>query len=147
MSSCHTLILFVHLVGIALAVGAATMKNILTLKCNSDPGYIAVYRQVVRSLTKTIIAGMVLLTLTGVTWLITGYPLDTLIIIKMSLFVAVWILGPLVDNVFEPRFFNSAPVGDAAPSAEFIRAKNNYMAIDFLATAVFYAIILMWVLR
>lgn len=147
MQSLYTLILFVHLVGISLAVGAATVKNILMLKCYSDHAFIAVYRQVVRTLTKTIITGMVLLTLSGISWFFAGYSLDTYIIVKMALFLAVWILGPLIDNVFEPRFFNAAPAGDEPPSGEFTRARNMYMVIDFLATAIFYGIIVMWVLR
>lgn len=147
MMSNYTLILFFHLVGLSLAVGAATVKNILFLKCNSNYEFIAVYKQVARPITKTIIAGMILLTLSGISWFFDGFSLDSYLIIKMALFLAVWILGPVIDKVFEPRFLKLAPAAGEAPSKEFLKAKNLYMVIDFAATGFFYAIIIMWILR
>lgn len=147
MLSIYTIILFFHLVGLSLAVGAATIKNILFLKCNSNFEFITTYKQVVRPITKTIIAGMILMTVTGIGWLIAGYSLDYYLIIKMALFLAVWVLGPIIDKVFEPRFLKTAPASGESPSNEFLKAKNVYMVVDFAATGFFYAIVIMWVLR
>lgn len=147
MASLYTVILIVHLVGLSLGVGSATVKNILLLKCNSNYEFITTYGQVVRTLTKTIIAGLILLTVTGISWFFLGYTLHTYIIIKMVLVLSIWVLGPIIDNIYEPRFFKAAPVEGASPTRNFIRAKNQYMTVDFLATAIFYVIIIMWVLR
>ena len=147
MLSFYTIILFFHLVGLSLAVGAATIKNILFLKCYSNYKFIPVYKQVVRPITKTIITGMILLTASGISWFFAGYSLDSYIIIKIVLFLAVWVIGPIIDNVFEPRFLKTAPAAGESPSKEFLKAKNLYMVVDFAATGFFYAIIIMWILR
>jgi hypothetical protein len=48
MFSLWTIILLVHLAGLALGVGCATAKVVLLLKCNKDNAFLPVYLKVVK---------------------------------------------------------------------------------------------------
>lgn len=133
-----------HLVGLALGVGAATVKLILLLKCRADAAFLKVYVQVVRTITGQIIAGMILLTLSGIGFLIAGFPFTSRLVVKVVGVAALWALGPFIDNVLEPRFRTLAPEAGAQPSPEFVRVQRQYVAIEALATSLFYLIIVVW---
>ena len=131
-----------HLVGLALGVGAATVKLFLLLKCRRDTSFLKVYLQVARVITRQIIAGMILLTLSGIGFLVVGFPFTLRLTVKVVFVAALWALGPVIDNVIEPRFRALAPEPGAPPSPEFIRAQRRYVAIEVLATSLFYLIII-----
>ena len=136
-----------HLIGLALAVGSATVKLVLLLQCRADPGFAPTFLRVSRSITRQIILGMILLTLSGIGWLFLGYGLTPRFIVKLVLFAPIWVLGPVIDNVVEPRFRKQAPgLGESAPPG-FAIALNQYLVWETIATALFYVIIVMWVFR
>jgi hypothetical protein len=139
VSSLTSLLALLHLVGIVLATGAATAKWTLLLRSRSDPAFLPVFLGAARPVTRLIIVGQVLATLTGITWLVLGYALAPLLVAKLVLVGAVWILGPVIDNVVEP-----AP-GDA-PSPAFLAVQRRYLLLETAATGIFYAIIVMWML-
>jgi hypothetical protein len=142
-----SLVLVAHLIGLALGVGAATVKLVLLLKCRADPAFVPVYVRVARPVTRQIILGLVLLTLSGIGWLLLGYPFTPRLVVKVVLVAAIWVLGPVIDNVVEPKFLTLAP-GPAEPgSAAFVRAQKQYLTLEVVATLLFYVIIGMWVLR
>lgn len=66
---------------------------------------------------------------------------------KLVLFSAVWVLGPIIDNAVEPRFRRLAPAAGERASAAFIRVRTQYLALEVTATALFYAIIVLWITR
>ena len=136
----------IHLIGLALGTGAASVKLVLLLKCRNDYMFIPSYLNVARPITKVLILGMILLTLSGILWLLNGYPLMVILIIKLVLVLGLWVLGPVIDNVVEPKFRALAPGPDQAVTSEFIRALNNYLTIEIIATSLFYIIILYWIL-
>jgi len=103
VNSSAAYLLVVHLVGLALGVGAGTAKLVLLLKCRNDPSFVDVYLRVVRPLTRLIILGLILLTLSGIGWLLLGYSSTPLLIVKLFLVAAIWILGPVIDNSIEPK--------------------------------------------
>ena len=140
-------LVLIHLLGLALALGAASVKVALLLRCKVDRSFIDTYLKVVRPITRQLIACLVLLTLTGVGWLLLGYPLTRLLWVKLALVATIWVLGPIIDNVAEPRFRRFAPVAGASPSAEFVRAERAYLALETTATATFYFIVGVWVFR
>ena len=145
--SVSSLLSLTHLVGLALAVGAATVKVVLLLKCRADPSLVPAFVKISRLVTRQIVLGLALLTLSGIAWLLRGYPLTALLIAKLLLVAAVWVLGPIIDKVAEPRFMRLAPApGQAAASAEFTRARKHYLALEITATSLFYVVILLWVL-
>lgn len=147
MTALSPMLILVHLIGLTLAVGCATAKLILLLRCRTDPAFIPAYNAVARPLTRLLILGLVLLTLSGLGWLIFRlYPWTPRLGVKLVLVAAVWILGPVIDNVAEPRFRQLAPAPGAAPSADFLRAERQYLLLEVLATGLFYAIMIVWVL-
>ena len=146
MSSLSTLLPLLHLVGIVLATGAATAKWTLLLRSRSDPAFLAIYLGAARPVTRLIIVGQVLATLTGISWLVLGYALAPLLVAKLVLVGAVWVLGPVIDNVVEPRFRALAPVPGDAPSPAFLAVQRRYLLLETVATGIFYAIIVMWML-
>ena len=133
-----------HIVGLALSVGASTVKLFLLLKCRKDPSFAKVYLEVAKTITRLIIAGMILLTLSGIGFLVVGFPFTPRLAVKLFLVVALWVLGPIIDNVFEPRFRTLALHADAPASRAFIKARRRYVAVEIFATSLFYLIILIW---
>ena len=146
MSGLWSVLFLVHILGLILAVGAATVKTILLIKSNSNPDFLPVYLNAARPITSLIILGLILLTVSGVIWLLDGYPLSQEMIIKLILVASVWVLGPIIDNAVEPKFRKLAPANVSA-SSEFILVKKKYMALEITATGIFYIIVVYWVLK
>jgi len=147
LASWSPVLTVVHLVGLAMAVGAATTKLVLLLKCGADPAFLPTYLKVSKPITRNIIIGMILLTLSGIGWLVMGYGFGTLLVVKLILVGAVWVLGPVIDNVVEPRFQKLAPAAGASPSAEFLLVQKQYVTWEVAATGLFYVVIVIWTLR
>ena len=136
-----------HLVGLALGLGAATVKLALLLRCRADRAFLPVYQEVARPITRQIVLGMILLTLSGVGWLFLGYPWTPLLVVKLVLVAAIWVLGPVIDNVAEPNFTALAPAPGSAASPAFLRAQGRYLALESLATSLFYVLVVLGALR
>jgi len=145
MISLSSLLSLTHLVGLALGVGAATVKLGLLLKCNADRSFVPVYIKVAKLITRQIVVGLALLTLSGIGWLLLGYQFTTLLIVKVVLVAAIWVLGPVIDNVVEPKFQKLVPGPGEPASPAFIRIQEQYLALEVIATLLFYIIIVIWV--
>jgi len=118
MASIPSLLSLVHILGLVSGIGCATAKLALLLKCRSDQAFLPVYLAVTRTLTKLIILGLALLTLSGIGWLLVGYDFTPLLIVKLAMVATIWMLGPIIDNVVEPKFRSLAPhPGEQASSA------------------------------
>jgi hypothetical protein len=141
-----SLLSLIHLVGLALAVGAATVKLILLFKSRFNYSFIPVYVKVFKPITKILLTGFILLTVSGIGWLLDGYPLYNVLIIKLAFVAAIWILGPIIDKIIEPKFLSLIPATDQPVSPEFIKAQKNYLIIEITAVVFFYFIIALWVL-
>ena len=146
MSSLPSLLSLAHLIGLALAVGCATAKLTLLVRCKADHAFVPTYVAVVRPLTRLIILGLALLTLSGVGWLVVGYAITPLLVVKLVLVGAIWVLGPVIDNVVEPKFLQLAPTPGESASPAFIRIQLHYLRLEVVATGLFYVIIAIWVL-
>lgn len=149
MISLHSFLLLVHLVGLALGIGAATLKVVLLLRCKADIRFVPVYLAVVKPITRFIVLGLVLLTLSGIGWLalVGGYSYSPRLIGKLVLVAVLWMLGPFIDKVVEPRFKRLAPTDGATASREFVQARQHYLNAELIATALFYAAAVVWVWR
>jgi hypothetical protein len=90
---------------------------------------------------------MILLTLSGVGWLILGYGFGTLLIVKLGLVAAIWVLGPVIDNVVEPRFRSLAPGPGEPATPAFIRIQRRYVVWETVAPSLFYLIPATWLWR
>lgn len=142
----YSFLLFVHLIGLAIGVGAATVKLVLLFKCKSDYNYVPVFVKISKLITKLIIIGLILLTLSGIGWILEGYSFTSLFVVKLILVLAIWILGPIIDNVIEPKFNKHAAESEQQASPEFVKILNKYLMLEILATGLFYIIIIIWVL-
>jgi hypothetical protein len=147
MKSLYSLWLLLHVLGLGLALGAATVKLVLLFRCRADGEFVPAFLKVARPVTRLIILGLILLTLSGIGWLITpgGYSFTPLLLTKLVLVLAVWILGPVIDNVVEPKFRQLVPPPGQAPSPAFVGARNRLMAVEAVATGLFYVITLLGV--
>jgi len=146
MVSWPSFLSLVHLAGLFLGVGAATAKTVLLLKCRRDIAFVPHFIAVSRPLTKQIITGLVLLTLSGAGFLVAGYPFTPLLIVKLVMVGAIFVLGPIIDNVVEPAFRRDAPAPGSEPSPAFLASLNRYVTVEVLATGLFYVIVISWVL-
>jgi len=146
MISMRAVLVFAHLIGLALAIGAATAKLVLLLRCRVDPDTASSFVAVRRPITHVIIGGLMLATLSGVGFLWLGYPMSSRLTAKVVLVVAVWALGPVIDKVVEPAFVRLAPAQGEAPSEAFLAAGRRYLFVESIATGLFYVIVAMWVL-
>lgn len=144
--SIQAFLMLTHLIGLAWALGAASVKVALLLRCQRDRSFIQAYLEVVGSVTRQLVAGLVLLTLSGIGWLLLGYPLTRTLVVKLVLVAAVWVMGPVIDKIAEPRFRRLAPTAGEAISLECVRAEKAYVALEAVATGMLYLIVGVWVL-
>jgi hypothetical protein len=135
-----------HFIGLT-AVGAATVKSILLLRTRSNPSLIPAYLQIRRTVTFPIVIGYHLLLVSGVAWLLMGYELTTILIVKLVLVLGSGVFGSLIARKAEPRFIEQAPAAGEAPSPEFLRIQEQYVLLEGIATGLFYLVIIVWVLR
>jgi hypothetical protein len=136
----------VHLVGLALGAGAASVKLALLLRCNADYAFVPVYLQVARPITRFIVLGLVLLTLSGIGWAVAGLAYSPLLVAKLVLVVVLWVLGFSLDKAVEPRFARLAPAPGEPPTPAFLLVHRRYLALEASATGLFYVITVMGVL-
>lgn len=140
------LLMIVHVIGLVLAAGSATIKLLLLFKCNADYKFFPVYFKVAPMITRLIISGMILLTLSGIAWIIIGYSLEPLLIFKIVLVGFIWILGPIIDNVAEPKLKKFIPLPEQNSAPAFIRIQQQHLLLEIAATVLMYAIAITGVL-
>ena len=146
MITSYSILIFFHLLGLALGVGAATVKLRLLLKCSSNIEFVPVFLRVVKPITMIIITGQILLTITGIGWLLFGYTITPLIIIKIVLLGLLWVLGPVIDNVFQPRLEKSVSSPGGSPSISITRSLKQLLVAEIAATGLFYVLMILGVL-
>ena len=146
MSSLSSFILLGHLLGLAMAVGVGAAKVMLLIKCFYDHSLLPAYIRLAGYMTKLLIAGFALVTVTGVAWIALGYSVTSVLWIKIVLVVAVWLIGPYIDNVVEPVFSKLAPKAGEQATPEFIKVQKKHLALEVLAEGLFIVIIFLWVL-
>ncbi len=144
--SRSALLTVVHLIGLALAMGAATAKLVLVFKCQTDHTLVNVHIRIAKLITRQIMLGMALLILSGVVWLVLGYPFTLLLAVKLLLVTLVIASGAFIDKV-EQRVEALAPRPGVPSSPEFVTVLKRYLALEGTATLLFYAITVIWVLR
>lgn len=148
MPTSAALLYLAHLTGLALGMGTATAKTVLLLQCRSDPALIPTFIGASRLMTRLIIVGLILLTLSGVAWLqLGGVSWTPRFVVKLVLVAAIFAIGPVIDSVVTPRYKRLAPAVGVPASAEFLQIQRRYIALESVATLLFYVITVLWVLR
>lgn len=140
MSTVPMVLMAIHLLGLSLGVGSATVKLVLLFKSKANTEFLPVYFMVAKSITRLIIMGMILLTLSGIGFLFVGYSFTTLFIIKLVLVGLMWVIGPVIDNVVEPKFEKLIPSHGETRTPEFVRIRKKYLILEITATGLMYAI-------
>ena len=138
--------MIVHVIGLILAAGSAIIKLLLLFKCKADYKFFTTYFQVAPLITRLIIFGMILLTISGITWIIIGYSLEPLLILKIILVALIWILGPLIDNVAEPKLKRLVALQEQNLTADFVQAQTQHLVLEIAATVLMYAAVVIGVL-
>lgn len=132
-----------HLVGVALALGAALVKVALLLVLRAD-GDVALFLRVSRPITRLIVAGMILLTASGIGWIALERPFTPMLVLKVALALAIWAVGPVIDKVLEPRLRRAVQPGPDAVALR--RVRPQYLAVELAATALLLAVTVLGVL-
>jgi hypothetical protein len=141
------ILLLIHRIGLVLAVGGATVKLVLLLNCFRDLSFVAPFLKVSRLITRQILAGLVLLTASGLAWVSLGHPVTSRLLLKLAFVAAIWVMGPVIDNRIEPRFRALLPVSGRPPSPSFLQARRHYLGWELVATLLFYVIVVIWTIR
>lgn len=146
MDSWHAL-LMIHLFGLALAVGAATVKLVLALSCRNRPELLPVFAQVTGPASRLIALGMVLLALSGFGWILLGAAsLTPLLGLKIALVVAIFAIGPYIDRAVEPKLARLAALTAERSAPELARVQRLHLALESVATALLYLVVVVGVL-
>lgn len=138
MISLWKVVMFIHLSGLVLGVGAATVKIALLVKCYFDRTMVPAYVKLSKVITRFIILGLVLLTLSGVALLFPGAQFTPLLIAKLAAVAAVWGIGPFIDKAVEPKFVRLAPAPGEQATAEFLGVQKQYLTLEAVALLLFY---------
>lgn len=138
MGDLSQLATFSHLLGMALALGAASVKLALVVKACLDPAFLPTFLAVRKPVTRFIILGLILATLSGGFWLAEGYPWSPLLIAKVVFVGLLWLVGPVIDNLVEPRLEKAAPVS-AQSTPDFVSAQRTHLVFEVGATTLMYA--------
>ncbi len=146
MNTFESLLPLAHILGLALAIGAATVKLMLLLKSRTDHTFVSTFIAVSKPITRLILIGTGLLVLSGICWLLLGYPLTGLLIVKLVLVGLIIVLGATIDKVVEPTFIRLAPVSGQSASTEFTKIQNRYLLVETTATGLYYVIVVLWLL-
>lgn len=141
-----TLCTIAHIIGVALAVGCATAKVALLLKCKKDRSFVPIFLSVAPPLTKLLVFGLVILTLSGIGWLLQGYPFTPVMILKLVLVGAMWVVGPIIDKVAEPKFREQAAIVGEQVSRAYVQSWQQFLRLEVAATGLFYVIVLVWLI-
>jgi hypothetical protein len=135
----NSLLPVVHLLGLALATGAATVKAAMAFRALREPDFVRNFLSSRKLVAKFIILGLILVTVSGIAWIVQGYPWSALLIAKVVIVVLMWVVGPIIDNVLEPRLEKLAPAGGQAPSSEFAAQQRTHLGAEIAATILMYA--------
>lgn len=146
MASSWSFLLLFHLIGLALGVGCATAKVVLLLKCYRDTAFVPFYLKVMVPLTRMLVLGLILMTVSGIIWLILGYGFPTTMIVKLVFVGALWAVGLLIDNLTEPQFRKLAPAQGEKASDAFILIQKKHLVMEVIGALLFYIIVVLGVL-
>ncbi|MFW9965391.1 MAG: hypothetical protein ACFFCX_17595 [Candidatus Sifarchaeia archaeon] len=134
------IITLVHIIGIALGVGGASIKLVLFMKSYYNKNFTPAYTVVAEPISQLIFLGMILLTVSGIGYALVGYPEGSSLLVKHVLVVLLWVVGPLISKVYGPRFITLAPKPSESPTSEFLQVRKQLLVLEVLGTVCFYAV-------
>lgn len=146
MANLWPILTLFHLLGLALALGAAAVKLALLLRGRADAAAVPAYLGVAGPVTRLIVLGMVLATLSGIGFVALGRPITPILIAKLAFVAALWVLGPIIDRAVEPRLARLVPPPGEPASPGFARVRRQHLALEVAATSLLCAAVVLGVL-
>ncbi|HZY01889.1 MAG TPA: hypothetical protein VFF02_00205 [Anaeromyxobacteraceae bacterium] len=146
MTTAWLMLKLLHLLGMALMIGAEAVKITLVAAARSNAALSPVYLRVAKPVTRLIVLGLALAILSGIGWIALGRPFTPVLLAKLVLVVALGASGAFIDKVVEPRFARLAAEAGTAASPELARIGRQYLAVEIAATALTCAIAVLGVL-
>ena len=146
MFTLDHLLILLHLLGLGFAVGAATLKLLFIYRCKKNPDFIPVFLKVLKPITGILLSGLILLTVTGIVWVIMSYSFTSLLIVKVVLVTLIWLIGPIIDKVVEPKFVRQGLAYSEESKSEFKKQWTNYFFIELIADLIIAAVIVLGIM-
>jgi hypothetical protein len=147
MDFTSSLLKVAHLVGFALALGCGTVKLVLLMRTIADRDFVPTFLRVSKPVTRVLVLGLVFLAVSGLGSILLGYPITVLLVTKLALVAAIFVLGPVIDKAVEPKYRKLVPTPGEPSSPEFLQLQRRFVVLEFTANLLFYAIALFWLLR
>lgn len=143
MSLLHTFLLIGHIVGVAIGAGGATMSDALFVTSIGDNRIDRSELRLLKMASKIVVAGLVLLTITGIGFLLTGSPTSPRFWAKMTIVLIASINGFVMHNVLFPIFEQCARDGTAISSAQFTRYAPHLVIAGPVSAISWYSAIIL----
>jgi len=135
-----------HIFGLAFGVGGASAKFALFMKSYSDKESAPVFIKFAKPISQLILLGLILLTVSGIGWAALGYPEKQMLVVKHILVAVLWVVGILINNVYEPKLHRLAPTPGQSLTSGFFQVQKQLLALEAVGTICFYTIAVLGVL-
>ncbi len=121
MDLLHTFLLIGHIIGVALGAGGATMSDVLFVTSIIDNRLDQSELRLLKIASKVVVVGLLLLTVTGIGFLLTGSPTSARFWAKMTIVTIATLNGFVMHRLLFPIFARCVQAGTAIDSADFTR--------------------------
>lgn len=121
MNLLHTFLIIGHIIGVAIGAGGATMSDILFVTSIADNRIDDSELRLLKIASKVVVIGLLLLTVTGIGFLLTGSPTSPRFWAKMTIVLIAALNGFVMHRLLFPIFARCAREKTAIGSAEFTR--------------------------
>ena len=129
MSLLHTFLLIGHVIGVALGAGGAPMSDVLFVSSIADNRSDKSELRLLKIASKVVVAGLILLTITGMGFLLTGSPTSPRFWAKMTIVTIASVNGFVMHRLLFPIFERCVRERTEINSADF----TQYMPLLLIA--------------
>lgn len=147
MDLLHTFLLIGHIVGVAIGAGGATMSDVLFVTSIGDNRIDRSELRLLKIASKIVVAGLVLLTVTGIGFLLTGSPTSPRFWAKMTIVLVAALNGFVMHKLLFPIFERCVRDGIAVSSAKFTRYAPLLVIAGPISAISWYSAIILGIWR
>ena len=143
MDLLQTFLLIGHIIGVALGAGGATMSDILFVTSIGDNKIDDSELRLLKIASKVVVAGLVLLTLSGIGFLLNGSPTSPRFWAKMTIVGIAAVNGFVMHRLLFPIFERCARDGVEVNSAEFTQHSHLLLIAGPVSAISWYAALIL----
>lgn len=147
MEFLRILLMIGHIVGVAVGAGGATMSDVLFLTSLRDNRIDHSELRLLKIASQVVVIGLVLLTLTGIGFLLTGSPPSPRFWAKMTIVTIASVNGFIMHRKLFPIFEKCAKEGIKVGSADFIQHTPLLIIAGPVSAISWYAAIVLGIWR